>query len=271
MLNVFVENKGTIVERLTLVRNYFNMSREESFRLFDPNQAISRTIDPAALRRSGVNGFIGEVTKDKMFRAIVKNVVYRTMEQHGITPKVSLLGSTQNEVMKMLGTLVMHSDLGDYIRYYDSQFNGNSDVLSSSESPDSTPVEEIPKSLGAAQLPVDPSEWAKKADGGADARVTKSGRTIIVSLPALEKRALFNSNSQNDVDVKGRVYFNTVSEIDTGTKAKGSPKWIVFYRGEWDLENFTACFIPYSGRELSMTDIRSAYEDSENVRWEKIS
>ena len=85
MLNIFVENTGSLVDRLTLVGNYFNMSRKDSFRLYDrtcskivsclgfpaeitANQATSRTIDPAALRRSSVNGFVGEVTKDKMFR-----------------------------------------------------------------------------------------------------------------------------------------------------------------------------------------------------------
>jgi len=83
-----------------------------------------RTINPVALRRSSVNGFIGEATKDKLFRAIVKNIVYRTMEQYGIPTKVSLPGSSQREVTRMLGALAMYDDIGRFVKYYDGQLNG---------------------------------------------------------------------------------------------------------------------------------------------------
>ena len=83
-----------------------------------------RTINPVALRRSGVNGFIGDAAKNKLFQAIVKNIVYRTMEQYGIPTKISLPGSTQEEVTRMLGALAMHDDIGRYVKYCDGQLNG---------------------------------------------------------------------------------------------------------------------------------------------------
>jgi len=83
-----------------------------------------RTIDTTALRRPGVNEFIGDVTKDKLFQAIVKNITYRTMEQHGIQMKVSLPGSTRTEVAKMLGALAMHNDIGYYVSHHNGQLGG---------------------------------------------------------------------------------------------------------------------------------------------------
>jgi len=83
-----------------------------------------RTIDTTALRRPRVNEFIGDVTKDKLFLAIVKNIAYRTTEQYGIQTKVSLPGGTQTEVAKMLGALAMHDDIGYYVSHYNSQLRG---------------------------------------------------------------------------------------------------------------------------------------------------
>lgn len=83
-----------------------------------------RTIDATALRQSGVNEFIGDVTKDKLFQAIVKNITYRTMEQYGIQTKVSLPGSTQAEVAKMLGALATHDNVGYYVSHYNDQLRG---------------------------------------------------------------------------------------------------------------------------------------------------
>ena len=32
-----------------------------------------------------------------------------------------------------------------------------------------------------------------------------------------------------------------IDVIQTGTKARWTPEWVVFYHDEWDMNNFTAC------------------------------
>ncbi|KAG6374195.1 hypothetical protein JVT61DRAFT_4849 [Boletus reticuloceps] len=112
MLDVFVRNEGTLPQRFYAVRAEFNTVNERAVRLWngmrfriigapDPQltsnsqRSYQRSIDPIALRRSGITGFVGEVTKDKLFQAIVKKFVYHTMEQSGIPTNVSLPGSNQ--------------------------------------------------------------------------------------------------------------------------------------------------------------------------------
>lgn len=74
-----------------------------------------------ALSRSGVNGFIGEATQNKLFQAIVRNIIYHSTEQHGIPTKVSLPGGTQYQVMRMLSALAMYDDVANSVKYYDAQ------------------------------------------------------------------------------------------------------------------------------------------------------
>lgn len=82
---------------------------------------LSRSINPIALTQSGINGFIGDATKDKLFQAIMRNMVYRSMEQHGIPTTVSLPGGTQYEVMRMLSAVAMYDGVAHSVKYYDDQ------------------------------------------------------------------------------------------------------------------------------------------------------
>ena len=52
----------------------------------------------------------------------MRNIVYRSTEQHGILPMVSLPGGTQYQVARMLSALAMHDGVARSIKYYDLQF-----------------------------------------------------------------------------------------------------------------------------------------------------
>ena len=79
---------------------------------------VSSGIDPASLRRSGINAFVGGVTRDKLFQSIMKNIVYRTMVQHGISTKVSIPGAAQTEVTRFIAALSMRDDVGKLLEQH---------------------------------------------------------------------------------------------------------------------------------------------------------
>ena len=83
-------------------------------------------IDPAALRRSGINQFAGEVTKNKLFQSIMKNIVYRTMVQQGIPTKISIPGATQAEVTRLIAALSMHDEVGQLVKQHGVALSGDS-------------------------------------------------------------------------------------------------------------------------------------------------
>ena len=82
-----------------------------------------RGINPASVNQYGVDGFTVSVAEDKLFQSIVKNIVYRTMEQRGVPMNVPLPGSTQHQVARLVGALAMHDGFGHCINQYVSQLS----------------------------------------------------------------------------------------------------------------------------------------------------
>ncbi|KAG6374193.1 hypothetical protein JVT61DRAFT_4847 [Boletus reticuloceps] len=271
MLDVFVRNEGTLPQRLYAVRAEFNTVNERAVRLWNANVAtLQRSIDPIALRRSGITGFVGEVTKDKLFQAIVKNIVYRTMEQSGIPTNVSLPGSNQNEVKRMLGALAMHDSVGYAVKCYDDQLGRKSDVAESSEPRDDIKDEDITPQF-------DSKTWMADAGGFGTTDVTKSKderKIIIDAWNTISKKALLTwkegsaqFNSHN-IDAKGLLYYKDHDLIAAGTKAKWTLGGVAFYHDEWKVDNITAFFYPEIYGYAKETDLRSDNELFEDVKWE---
>ena len=86
-----------------------------------------RGIDSASLRRSGINQFVGEVTRNKLFQSIIKNVVYHTMVQHGIPTNVSIPGATQTEITRLVAALSIHDEVGQLVRHHSVAFSDDKD------------------------------------------------------------------------------------------------------------------------------------------------
>jgi len=125
------------------------------------------------------------------------------------------------------------------------------------------------KKPDATQL--EPTKWVNKNTSSAIVSIAKpkDDRRITVDVHVLGKKlkALLISNeksvdlnSQNvgehlhisfytcaqyepywHSDVEGLFHFKDVDVIQTGTKARWTLDWIVFYHDEWDMSNFTAC------------------------------
>ena len=54
----------------------------------------------------------------------MKNIVHRTMVQHGIPTKGSIPGATQTQVTRLIAALSMHDDVGQFVREHSVAFSG---------------------------------------------------------------------------------------------------------------------------------------------------
>ncbi|KAI9459360.1 hypothetical protein HD554DRAFT_1620366 [Boletus coccyginus] len=121
------DSEGSPADRLTKLRDRFDRWKNGNKLLYKAELDILRGIDPASLRRSGINQFVGEVTKNKLFQSIMKNIVYRTMVQQGIPTNISIPGGAQTEIMRLIASLSMHDGVGQLVRQYSVAFSGDKD------------------------------------------------------------------------------------------------------------------------------------------------
>ncbi|KAF8550331.1 hypothetical protein OG21DRAFT_1514158, partial [Imleria badia] len=129
IISSFLKNvEDDVAVRLTNMRDRF-YSWKTGRTLYNADMDILSGIDPASLRRSGINTFVGGVTKDKLFQSIMKIIVYRTMVQHGIPTKNSIPGAAQTEVMRLIAALSMRDDVGQLVRQHSVAFSGPRDCL----------------------------------------------------------------------------------------------------------------------------------------------
>ncbi|KAF8124344.1 hypothetical protein EV363DRAFT_1354239 [Boletus edulis] len=137
MIADFEENsKGTVAVRLRKLRDRFSKWKTLKGKLkentdwhsfYNPDGDVLRYVDPASLKRSGINQFAGEVTKNKLFKSIMKNIVYRTMVQRGIPMNDSIPGATETEVTKLIAALSVHDKLGQLVKEHRVAFSGEDD------------------------------------------------------------------------------------------------------------------------------------------------
>ncbi|KAI9459355.1 hypothetical protein HD554DRAFT_2176980 [Boletus coccyginus] len=128
MIRKFTEDpEGNPADRLTRLRDRFNQWKNGNKLLYKGELDVLRGIDPKSLRQSGINQFVGEVAKNKLFQSIVKNIVYRTMVQHGIPTNVSIPGATQTEITRLVAALSVHDEIGQLVRQHSVAFSGDKD------------------------------------------------------------------------------------------------------------------------------------------------
>ncbi|KAG6374199.1 hypothetical protein JVT61DRAFT_4853 [Boletus reticuloceps] len=129
-------SKGTVAARLGKLRDRFSKwktlkgklkENTEWLSFYNPNVDVLRYVDPASLKRSGINQFAGEVTKNKLFKSIMKIIVYRTMVQRGIPTNDSIPGATETEVTRLIAALSVHDKLGQLVKQHRVAFSGEDD------------------------------------------------------------------------------------------------------------------------------------------------
>ncbi|KAI9567497.1 hypothetical protein HD554DRAFT_2173261 [Boletus coccyginus] len=122
--------EGDVADRLTKLRDRFDKSKTDGKLLYNSNIGILRGIDPASLRQSGISEFVGEMTKNRLFQSIMKNIVYRSMVQQGIPTNVSIPGAMQTEATRLIASLSMHDGVGQLVRQHRAAFSGDKSVNS---------------------------------------------------------------------------------------------------------------------------------------------
>ena len=82
------------------------------------NAVLLNAVDHDSLPQFGIRDFLGNVINNKIFQSVVKSVVKNTLLQRGIPLKESIPGASPPEVARMLGGLVMHPQVAEYVAAY---------------------------------------------------------------------------------------------------------------------------------------------------------